>query len=312
MYKYWIKLAAVLLIGVTLSAKDGNFDYHLKAKKVTEDVYCFFGALEQITKENGANIVNSCYVKTKEGFVVIDSGPTFSYAKEAYIKMQKIAKLPVKYVINTHDHDDHWLGNSFYKSKGALLLGPRTYEQNVIPRMQTRIERILGKALFGKTKIVKLDKVIDNNLTLSLGDTVFEIEQPIALAHTKGDLIVYLPKQKVLFAGDLVFNGRLTSLRDGSLLGSLKALDIIDSYHAKYVIGGHGYQTDENATAEFRRYLSQLKSAVLDALDNDIGMEQVTQKVKMPYFQKLKLYDVLHKRTVLDAYKELELVDDEE
>jgi glyoxylase-like metal-dependent hydrolase (beta-lactamase superfamily II) len=179
--------------------------------------------------------------------------------------------------------------------------------------MQTRIERILGKALFGKTKIVKLDRVIDSNLTLRLGETLFEIAQPLFVAHTKGDLIVYLPKQKVLFAGDLVFNGRVTSLRDGSIVGSLKALDIIDSYQAKHIIGGHGYLSDENATKELRSYLSILKREVLDALDKDIGMDEVTQKVKMPpYFQKLKLYDVLHKRTVLDAYKELELMDDEE
>ena len=174
-----------------------GFEYHLKPKKVTDDVYCFFGALEKISKENGGNMVNSCYVKTNKGFVVIDSGPTFSYAKQAYTQMQKIEKLPVKYVINTHDHDDHWLGNSFYKSKGALLIGPLTYEQNVVSGMQTRIEQIIGQKSYGKTKIVKLNKIVDSNLTLSLGDKVFEIRQPIALAHTKGDLIVYLPSKRL-------------------------------------------------------------------------------------------------------------------
>ena len=257
-------------------------------------------------------MVNSCYVKTNKGFVVIDSGPTFSYAKQAYTQMQKIEKLPVKYVINTHDHDDHWLGNSFYKSKGALLIGPLTYEQNVVSGMQTRIEQIIGQKSYGKTKIVKLNKIVDSNLTMRLGDKVFEIRQPIALAHTKGDLIVYLPSKKTLFVGDLVFNGRLTSLRDGSILGSLKALDIIDSYHAMKIITGHGFNTDKNATGEFRVYLSKIKKQVLQALDDDVGMEQITQKVKMPYFQKLKLYDALHNRTVLDAYKELEMIDEEE
>ena len=315
MHKRIIKsgvVAAMLLIGTVVIADGGSFTYHLKPKKVTDDIYCFFGALEKISKENAGNVVNSCYVKTKKGFVVIDSGPTFSYAKQAYTQMQKIAPLPVKYVINTHDHDDHWQGNSFYKSKGALLIGPQTYTENVVAGMQTRIERIIGQKLYGKTKIVKLDKVVDNNLTLHLGDEVFEIQQPLALAHTKGDLIVYLPHKKALFVGDLVFNGRLTSLRDGSILGSLKALDVIDSYHAKNVITGHGYQSDENTTHEFREYLSKIKKQVLKAIDEDVGMEEITQKVKMPEFQKLKLYDALHNRTVLDAYKELEMMEDDE
>ena len=300
-----------LLIVVTLSFVFG-FEYNLKPIKVTENVYCFFGKLEPIEKQNAGNIVNSCFVQTKEGFVVIDSGPTFSYAAQAYAQMQKIATLPVKYVINTHIHDDHWLGNSFYKSKGALLIGPRDYEENIIPGMKTRIQRILGKELFGKTKIVKLDTIVDNNLTISLGKEKFEIRQLENIAHTKGDLVVYVPSKQSLFVGDLVFSARLTSLRDGSLLGSLRALDKIDAYHAKHVIGGHGYVTDANVTKEFRAYLSELKEKVSKAMDSDVGMEEISKKVTMPAYKKMKLYDVLFGRTVVDAYRELEMMDDED
>jgi len=291
-----------------------SFDYHLEPKKVTENIYCFFGALENISKDNGGNMVNSCYVKTNKGYVVVDSGPTFAYAQQAYDAMQKVTKLPVKYVINTHDHDDHWLGNSFYKNRGALLIGSEHQQESVTVKMQTRIERILGKKLFGQTKIVKLDTVVEENLTLTLGGEKFEISQPISMAHTKGDLLVYLPHEKALFVGDLVFNGRLTSLRDGSIVGSLEALDVIDNYRAKTVITGHGYQTDENTTHQFRNYLTQIKEQILEAQDKDVGMEQITKKVTMPEFKKLKLYEVLHKRTVVDAYRELEMMeeDDEE
>ena len=287
------------------------FEYHLVPKKLVPGVYCFFGKPENISKENGGNMVNTCFVQTREGFVVIDSGPTYDYAAQAYAQMQKIAKLPVKYVIITHDHDDHWQGNSFYKNKGALLIGPRTYEQNVVAGMQTRMERVLGKKLYGKTKIVKIDRVVEKNTTLRVGDKRFEIRQPVAMAHTKGDLIVYLPKTKVFFAGDLLFSDRLTSLRDGSLIGSIKALDVIDSYGAKVLIGGHGYRTDANATRPYRAYLTELKEAVLKALDEDIGMEVITKKVVMPHYKQMKLYDALHARNVLDAYRELEMWDEE-
>ena len=289
-----------------------GFEYNLVPKKVTEDVYCFFGKLENITKQNAGDMVNTCYVQTKEGFVVIDSGPTFSYASQAFEQMQKIAKLPVKYVINTHDHDDHWLGNSFYKSKGALLIGPRTYEQNIAVGMQTRMEQSLGKELYGKTIIVKLDTVVEEKLSLKVGDKKFEIRQVENVAHTNGDLIVYELSTSALFAGDLVFNGRLTSLRDGSLLGSLKALEKIDAYKAKVVIGGHGYAYDANATASLKSYLTEIKTKVLDAMDNDIGMDEITKKVPMKAYKDFKLYDVLHARNVLDAYKELEMMEDED
>jgi glyoxylase-like metal-dependent hydrolase (beta-lactamase superfamily II) len=289
-----------------------GFEYNLKPIKVTEDVYCFFGKLENIQKSNAGNIVNSCFVQTKEGFVVIDSGPTFSYASQAYAQMQKIATLPVTHVINTHDHDDHWLGNSFYKSKGAFLIGPHTYEENTYPGMETRMERMIGKTLFTQTKIVKLDKIVDHNYTLNIQNDYFQIVQPTKIAHTKGDLIVYLGSKKVLFVGDLVFNGRLTSLRDGSLVGSLKSLNIIESYHADYIVGGHGNDIDSNASKQFKAYLTEIKTKVMDALDNDIDMDEITKKVSMPEYKNMKLYDVLHSRNVLDAYKELEMMEDEE
>ncbi len=301
-------VVVVFLLTLYLQA----FDYHLVAQKLSGNVYCFFGKTENITKQNGGNIVNTCFIKTKEGFVVIDSGPTYNYASQAYKQMQKIAKLPVKYVIITHDHDDHWQGNSFYKSKGALLIGPRTYEQNVIAGMQTRMERILGKELYGKTKIVKLDTVVDDNVSITIGNEKFEIKQLVPIAHTKGDLIVYLAHAKVLFAGDLVFNDRLTSLRDGSILGSLEALKKIDAYHAKVIVGGHGRKTDANATIALKTYLSQMKKEILEAQDNDIGMEEINKQVTMPNFAKFKLYNVLHKRNVLDAYRELEMMEDDE
>ncbi|WP_296823669.1 MBL fold metallo-hydrolase [Sulfurovum sp.] len=288
------------------------FDYALVPKKVVEDVYCFFGAPEEISKENGGNMVNTCFVHTNEGFVVIDSGPTYAYASQAYEQMQKIAKLPVIYVIITHDHDDHWQGNSFYKSKGALLIGPRTYEQNVVAGMKTRMQRVLGKELYGQTKIVTLDSVVDNNLSITVGHQVFQIKQLTPIAHTKGDLVIYIPEKKVLFAGDLVFNDRLTSLRDGSILGSLEGLKKIDAYHAKVIVGGHGYKTDANATQALKSYLTTMKKEVIDAQEQDIGMEEITKKVVMPAFKRMKLYDVLHKRNVLDAYKELEMLEDEE
>ncbi len=301
-------IVSLLLLTFSLHA----FEYNLVPKELSKDVYCFFGKPENISKENGGNMVNTCFVQTKEGFVVIDSGPTYGYASQAYAQMQKIAALPVKYVINTHDHDDHWLGNSFYKDKGALLIGPETYEQNIVPGMSTRMEKSVDKETFAGTKVVKLDKVVYEKYSFTLGSTIFTIQQLVKQAHTKGDLVVYLPQKKVLFAGDLVFNDRVSSLRDGSVIGSLKALELIDRLHPKVIVGGHGYRTDSNATQVFKAYLTTMKKQILEALDNDVSIDEISKKVNMTEYEKMKLYDVLHRRNVFDAYRELELYDEDE
>jgi len=302
----------IIILVVLFFSLAHSFEYNLKPKKVAKDVYCFFGKLENINKQNAGNMVNTCFVQTKDSFVVIDSGPTFAYASQAYKQMQKIAKLPVKYVIITHDHDDHYLGNSFYKQKGALLIGSRTYEQNVLVGMETRMQKALGKALYGQTKIVNLDIVIDKDLSVKVSDKNFEIKHIDKKAHTAGDIFVYLASENIIFAGDLVFNDRLTSIRDGSLIGSLKALEKIDALNPKVIIGGHGYTIDRTATKSLREYLTQIKQEVQEALDNDVSMDKITQKVLMPKYKELKLYDVLHSRNVFVSYQELEMFEEDE
>jgi len=278
-----------------------DWDYNLTPVQVSDRVWCYFGAMEMPTKENAGDMCNRCYFKGDPAWIGWASGASYIFASQAYVQMQKIAKLPVKYVINTHDHDDHWLGNSFYKSKGALLMGPKTYEQNVIPGMSTRMEKSVGKEIYAGTEVLKLDRVIEQKYDFTLGGTVFAIKQLVDQAHTKGDLVVYLPQKKVLFAGDLVFNDRLSSLRDGSIIGSLKALELIDSMHADVIVGGHGYATDANATQVFKQYLTEMKKQILEALSDDVGIDEITKRVVMSAYKNMKLYDVLHRRNVFDA-----------
>jgi len=66
-----------------------GFEYTLQPIKVADDTYCFFGALENITKENGGNMVNTCFVQTKDSFVVIDSGPTFHMLLKHMMRCKK-------------------------------------------------------------------------------------------------------------------------------------------------------------------------------------------------------------------------------
>ncbi|RUM72106.1 MAG: hypothetical protein DSZ08_01740, partial [Sulfurovum sp.] len=71
-----------------------------------------------------------------------------------------------------------------------------------------------------------------------------------------------------------------------------------------------GYKTDSHATHTLQAYLTTMKKKILEAQDKDIGMENITKKVTMPKYKSEKLYDDLFKRTLVDAYKELEMMDE--
>jgi len=293
-------------------ASNAPFDYKLKPKKVADNVWCFFGALEKPTKENAGNMANNCYIKTNDGYLVMDTGPSYQFAKQAYEAMSKIEKLPVKYVVNSHHHDDHWLGNDFYKKTfGTTLIGPESINANYKEGDKTRMFKILPKNAIEGTHIIKLDKVPKEPYTITLGGEEFRIIPMPVRAHTKDDIFIYMPKRKVVFAGDLVMNGRITSGRDGSVIGQLKAIDMLRKLDWKVLVPGHGFITDGTAMDEAEQYFTLTKERILKALEDDVDATEITEKVTLPEFKDKAMYDILNAQNIGYAFDELEMLDDE-
>ncbi|GGD33011.1 MBL fold metallo-hydrolase [Malaciobacter pacificus] len=288
------------------------FDYNLKPTKVSNDVWCFFGELDMPKKENGGFMSNSCYIKTSDSFVLVDTGASYEFAKQSYEQMKKIADLPVKNVLITHGHDDHWLGNSFYKEKfDAKLYGPSLINKEYNENSEIRGVKILQGDNALKTKFIKIDNDIKEATTLNIGSKKIMIVPIGVKAHTSDDLYVYLPDDKVLFSGDMVMNGRVTSNRDGSVIGALKALEIINNQKWDVLVPGHGTDTSKTATKEFVEYFTLLKQRVIEAIEEDIGADEITKIVTMDEFKNKPLYEQLNSRNVFDAFRELEFYEGE-
>lgn len=253
---------------------------------------------------------NSCYLKTKESYVVIDSGPTYQFAEQSYRAMSKIAKLPVSTVINTHYHDDHWLGNGYYKKRfGAKLIGTKLQNSTYHKGMQVRIQKMTSSDIFAHTVIVPLDETVKSKKMLQVGNKKITIIPVGTKAHTAEDLFVLLADEKVIFSGDLVMNGRITSNRDGSVLGQLRAHTMINQAGWSVLVPGHGYQTGADAMDESAHYFRLLKKRVGKAVEEDIGAGEVTKTVTLPEFKEKAMYRILNKRNIFDAYSELEFAE---
>jgi glyoxylase-like metal-dependent hydrolase (beta-lactamase superfamily II) len=299
-----------LLITLTSTLLYGSYNYNLEPKKVSDNVWCFFGLLEGPKKENAGNMVNTCYIKTRSNYIVIDSGPSYVYAKEAYNKMSKIANLPVKAVILSHDHDDHWLGNSFYKEKfNSELIGVSTINKNYKAGDKTRMFRVLPKEAIKNTNIIKLDTVINKTQKRVMDGVEIEIVYVGTKSHTQEDIFVYMPKQKVLFAGDLVMNGRITSNRHGSLIGQIKALKMIKQRDWDILVPGHGFNFKKDALNESWEYFTTLKKAIQKAIEDGVDLSDINSVVKMKDFQDKAMFDLLNGQNVSEAYQEMEFLD---
>ncbi|QNK85726.1 MBL fold metallo-hydrolase [Aliarcobacter cryaerophilus] len=289
-----------------------NFDYKLKPQKVSENIWCFFGKTEVPSKENGGFMANSCYIKAKDSYILIDTGANYNFAKQAYEAMQKIEDLKVSTIIITHEHDDHWMGNSFYKDRfNSTIYAPKSINENYNENSKPRIFEILDKNEMENTKVIKADVVVSDEKVINISDKTIKIIPTKLTAHTKDDLIVYLPDEKVIFTGDIIMNQRVTSNRDGSVIGTLKAIDLINSYDWNTLIAGHGTITDKKATDFTTKYFTLLKTRVLEAIEAGITADEISKVVTMDDFKDAAMFDELNSRNVFDAFRELEFYDEE-
>ena len=288
-----------------------TFDYKLKATKVNDNVWCFLGLLEGPSKENAGNMVNTCYVKTSDSYVVVDSGPSYQYAKQAYAVMSDIEKLPVSTVISTHEHDDHWLGNSFYKDKfKAEIIGPKHINDNYKDGDKTRMFKVLPTSAIEGTKIIPVDTIPTETLKLTIGGEEFEIVPIGTKAHTDEDFFVYMPKRKVLFAGDLAMNGRITSNRHGSLLGELKAIEMMKAKDYETFIPGHGLDTTKRGMDDAEKYFTLLHERIVQALEDDVEMTELAEVIPMDEFKDRAMFKALNGQNVQEAFTELEFAEE--
>lgn len=301
-------LLAIVLAVLQASA----FEYGLQPEKVNENVYCFFGKPEVMNTANNGNMVNSCFVDLGHAWLVIDPGPTFAYAQEAWGKITAIKKMPAVSVINTHVHDDHWLGNGFYIAQGVDVMGSAVFSEEVNPNAVTRMEQRISKEAYAKTT-PKLPTILleqKNTLQLHVNGTEVRLIMVDGKAHTSGDILVYLPKMQTLFGGDLVFNDRILSLRDGDINGWIAALEMVKEMPLKYIIGGHGVAVNADAVDQTYDYLVELRREVREAIDNGEGIESAVKTVKMEKFSSIALYKEMHARNVETAYRMLEWSDE--
>jgi len=295
-----------------VDSRDGkgpDWDYNLTPVQVSERVWCFFGAMEMPTKDNAGNMSNSCYVKGDTQWITWDSGPSYVFAKQAYAAMQKIADMPVKTVIVSHEHDDHWLGNNYYKEiHGAKILGPSTININYHKGDQTRMIKALYQDAIRHTQLVPVDESFDDTTTFTISGVNFEYVK-VGYAHSEEDWFLYLPDDKVMLVADVVMNGRVTSNRDGIIIGQLNALKEINAREWNHLVPGHGFVTDKTAADEAVQYFTFIKDRVLEGIDDEIEPDYITKAVTLEEFRNKDLYYLLSPGNVFRAYEELEMYD---
>jgi glyoxylase-like metal-dependent hydrolase (beta-lactamase superfamily II) len=281
----------------------------LKIDKLDDNVYALIGPIGNRDTENLGNNSNFGVVVTKEGIVLIDPGGSYKGAQMVHAAVRSISDTPIAVVINTGGQDHRWLGNGYFKAGGSRIIAHEEAVTDQKARVQDQLIRLgnlIGSEGLEGTEPVYADQTFSGQQTLTLGGTSLIVGHA-GHAHTPGDSYVWLPQQRILFSGDIVYVERMLSIGPHSAHKSwIAAFETLAALDPRIVVPGHGEVVDlAKAKSDTYDYLVFLRSAVFDFMDAGGGIEDIST-LDQSRFAYLANYDTLKGRNAQRVYEELE------
>lgn len=302
-------LAALLAWAVTSPLAHA---IEVRFQPVAPGVYAFIGEKVGRTYDNEGLNANIGLVVTPAGALLIDSGASVQGAQKIHAAVKKVTDQPVKWVINTGGQDHRWLGNGHFIAQGAEVIAHASGKADLLARggdHLAALRPVLKDKLDGTVPTLPTRWLTGSDETLNLGGTTIEVKHRGG-AHTPGDLMVWLPQQRVVFSGDIVYVDRMLGVipvsHTGRWLASFAALEALKPAR---IVPGHGEVCElPKAQAQTRDYLQALrthmKKAVEDGEDISAAIKSFDARSWMDLLNAAELHPGNASRTYLELERE--------
>lgn len=279
----------------------------LKPIQVAPHTYFIQGRPEMGNSSNQNFISNAGFVITPSGVVVVDALGSPILAKKLIAEIKRVSNQKIVAVIVSHYHADHIYGLQEFKKIGATIYAQgegRNYLSSETAKQRLIASRVdFAPWVNENTKLIAADIWIDKAFNLKVGGVDFMISR-VGPAHAPEDLMVYIPTEKVLFAGDLVFRGRIPFVGNADSKGWLLALDEIERLNPNIVIPGHGaYSTKPLEDIAFTRgYLKYLRDSMTPAALNLDPFEAAYQTTDWSEYEGMPLFRAANRMNAYNVY----------
>jgi glyoxylase-like metal-dependent hydrolase (beta-lactamase superfamily II) len=287
---------ALLALALSAATARADGDIVLTPKQVAPRTWYFQGEAGMASALNKGFMSNAGFVVTTDGVVVFDALGTPALGRAMLAAIRRVTPQPVKRVIVSHYHADHFYGLAAFKEAGAEIWAHRRAREYLASDQagdrlaQRRVD--LFPWVDERTRIVAPDVWLDGDTDFRLGGVTFRVLYAES-AHSPEDLMLYAVDERVLFVGDLVFAGRVPFVGTADSKGWLKALDKMIAVKAAVVVPGHGAaSTDvERDLALTRDYLLYLREtmgravAELDSFDDAYARTDWSKYRALPAFE---------------------------
>ena len=308
MNKLNIPVSIVLMLYINMSSASQGINNEFNLQEVAEGIYVHKGNHVSFDDPLHDDVANIGFIIGNQCVAVIDTGGSVRVGKLLKHAIENVTQRPVCYVINTHIHFDHVLGNLVFVSPNTTFIGHHELKAEIEENRRFFLEHYgpeLGPDA-NESSVIGPDKTVNDRMELDLGGRILILTAQ-GPAHSYSDLSVYDPATDTLWLADLLFMERIPAL-DGDLKGWIALLEKLQSRKVRRVIPGHGPASAAwpQAAEDEMRYLKMLLDQTRSAISQGLFMEETINTVGKEEKKRWLLYKQHHKRNVSKAFTQLE------
>jgi glyoxylase-like metal-dependent hydrolase (beta-lactamase superfamily II) len=303
----WL-LVLLVALSMNVTAREyPSIQSKVVATKVTDRVYYVQGRTGVASAENEGFNSNAGFVVTDDGVVVIDALGTPALGNALVGAIRAVTSQPVRRVILTHYHADHFYGVIALKDAGADIWAQKAALEYLNGGEAERRREQRAKDLFpwvdDSMPIVRADHWIDEGESFTMGHVTFEI-QHMGPAHSPEDVIVVVPSEGVIFSGDILFAGRIPFVGEADSKRWLQRIDKLLALNPKIMITGHGEMSRDPAKdlALTRDYLTYLRATMGNAVEDFVPFEEAYARTDWSRFAKIPAFDAANRTNAYGTY----------
>lgn len=297
-----------LLAGWSVFARAATVDVPiLTPQKVAPNVYMVQGKSGIASQENRGFNSNAGFVVTSDGVVAIDALGTPVLGQALVNAIRKITSKPIRTVIVTHYHADHFYGLPAFKRAGAKIwahTSAREYLEGAdgAARLQQR-RQDLHPWVDEKTQLVAADKWLDGNVSFKMGATRFEIIH-LGPAHSPEDVIVVVGDAGVIFTGDILFTGRIPFVGEADSKRWLETFSRLLALRPTVMVTGHGKPSlkPEADLVLTRDYLLFLREVMGKAVEDFVPFDEAYAKTDWSRFAHVPAFEAANRINAYGTY----------
>jgi glyoxylase-like metal-dependent hydrolase (beta-lactamase superfamily II) len=310
-YAFIDLLLAISVLGSRSSHAQEPELITLAPKQISSSVWYVEGVTALGSVQNKNFISNAAFVVGAEGVVVIDALGSPGLAEALIMAIGKITPKKINAVIVTHYHADHIYGLQAFQKIGAKIIShpaAKLYLNSETAKQRLFASRAeLAPWVDDNTKLLEADTYISSEAKLHISG-IDLVVKPVGPAHTPEDLVVFIPEDKVLFTGDLLFKGRLPFIGPTADTGAwIQALDSFFAFKATVAIPGHG-SVSEDASADIkflRDYLTYLRTTMRKAVDELELFDEAYAAIDWRQFAHVPMFKFANRMNAYNTYLQL-------